>query len=294
MSVSLVLEALEATTAGSGPEELAELSPLVVRAAWFALGFTVVLALGWLVVEPLVGRVVRGRNPNNATIQEAIRLYVRLLSVLLGAIVGVSVAGYGQFLSDSALVVAAGTLAIGVAAQTVIGSLVSGLVLVFDPEFSVGDHIVFGDHEGAVQSIRLRATRLETADGEVVTVPNTALTNDVVVRPYGRHRYRLVDHVAVDYEEDLAEAAAEVAAAAAGVDAVLDDPPPRAYVEELGDGAVVLRAHYWVSQPSPETVLEARSAYAQAVASHLEAADITVSPAQQHELSGRVAVDDPE
>ncbi|WP_353633919.1 mechanosensitive ion channel domain-containing protein [Halobacterium sp. NMX12-1] len=283
--------ALQETTVESGPEALAELSPLLVSAAWFLAGVLGVAAVGWLVVGPLVDRVVRRRNRDNPTIQDAIARYVRLLALLVGVVVGVSVAGYGQFLSDSALVVAAGTLAVGVAAQTVIGSLVSGLVLVFDPEFSVGDYIEFGDHEGAVQSIQLRATRLETADGELVTVPNTALTNEVVVRPYGRRQYRLVDRVSVDYGDDLGDAVAAVTAAAASVDAVLDDPAPQAYVEELGDDAVVVRAHYWIPRPDPEEVLAARSAYTRAVEAALAAADVTVSPAQQHELSGRVGLD---
>lgn len=279
---------------GPGPAELVELSPLVVRFAWFLLGFVVVAAIGWFVVEPSVARVVRRRNRNDPTIREAITRYVRLLAVLLAAIVGVTVAGYGQYLSDSALVVAAGTLAIGVAAQSVIGSLVSGLVLVFDPEFSVGNYIEFGDHRGTVQSIQLRATRLETPDGELVTVPNTALTTQAIVRPYGRPRHRLVDRVAVGYDADVGRAVAHVTAAAASVDGVLEDPAPNAFVEELGDDAVVVRVHYWLQRPRPADVLDARSAFARAVKARLAAADIAISPAPKHELSGRIAVDSDE
>jgi small-conductance mechanosensitive channel len=279
------------TPGESGPEEVLDLVPLLVDFAWFLLGLVVVVAVGWFVVEPLVGRVVRRRNRENPTIQEAIELYVRVLFVGLGTIVGVAVAGYGQLLGNSALIVAAGTLAVGVAAQTVLGSLVSGLVLVFDPEFSVGNYIEWGDYEGTVQSIQLRATRVETPGGDLVTVPNTELTSEVIVRPYGRERHRLTTRVAVDYEEDLADVLQYAIEAAADVDAVVDEPAPTAYVDEIGAGVVFVDVHYWLERPRPTDVLEARSAYTAAVKTRLSSEDVSVSPPSEHELGGHLTVD---
>lgn len=279
------------TPSDPGPEEVLDLVPVVVDLAWFLAGLLVVVAVGWLVVEPLVGRVVRRRNRENPTVQEAIERYVRVLFVALGAVVGVAVAGYGQFLADSALVVAAGTLAVGVAAQTVLGSLVSGLVLVFDPEFSVGNYIEWGDHEGTVQSIQLRATRVETPNGDLVTVPNTVLTSEVIVRPYGRERHRLTTRVAVDYEEDLADVLQYVTDAAEGVEDVAEDPAPRAYVDEIGDGVVFVDVYYWLERPRPADVLATRSAYTAAVKARLASESVTVSPPSEHELGGRLTVD---
>lgn len=279
------------TPSEPGPREVLDLVPLLVDFSWFLVGLVVVVAVGWFAVEPLVGRVVRRRNRENPTIQEAIERYVRLLFVALGTIVGVAVAGYGQFLGDSALVVAAGTLAVGVAAQTVLGSLVSGLVLVFDPEFSVGNYIEWGEYEGTVQSIQLRATRVETPSGDLVTVPNTVLTSEAIVRPYGRERHRLTTRVAVDYEEDLAAVLEYVTEAADIVDAVVDEPAPEAYVDEIGDGVVFVDVYYWLERPRPADVLAARSAYTAAVKARLAAEDVTVSPPSEHELGGHLTVD---
>jgi len=273
-----------------GPEELVDLLPLAVNAAWFLLGFGAVVAVGWVVAEPLVGRVVRRRNRDNPTIQEAISRYVRVLFVLAGAAVGASVAGYGRFLSDSALVVAAGTLAVGVAAQTVVGSMVSGLVLVFDPEFSVGSYVEFGEYEGTVQSIRLRATRVETPAGKLATVPNTALTSEVVVRPYRQSARRVVDRVTVGYDQTLPEVLSHAADAAAGLDGVAADPEPTAHVEELGDDGVVVGVAYWVDSPRPGELREVRSAFRAAVAARLAAEGVAVSPPPDRELGGSLVV----
>jgi small-conductance mechanosensitive channel len=110
-----------------GPEGLAAYWPVIRRGVWF-------------VVEPLIGRFVRRRNVNNPTIREAVPRYVRCPVLVVACFAAAGTAGYGRFVGDSALVLAAGTLAVGVAGRTVIGSIVSGLILVADPEINVGNY----------------------------------------------------------------------------------------------------------------------------------------------------------
>jgi small-conductance mechanosensitive channel len=293
MSVASTV-ALQTTTPtpGVGVGELADYWPVVVRGAWFLGGFLVVVLLGWFAASPLVARVVRRRNRNNPTIEEAMSRYVRLFAVVLAFFVGAGVAGYGQFISDSALVVAAGTLAVGVAGQTVIGSIVSGLVLVLDPEFNVGNYIEWADGEGTVRSITLRVTRVHTPDGELVTVPNTVLTSQAITRPYGQGRYRIVERIGLAYEADVAEALEHLLAATEGIDGVAEGPSPRVYVDEFGPDSVLVRIHYWVEDPDDRDLFAVRSAYARAVKRRLDGAGITISPASKRELEGRIAVED--
>ncbi|QLH82700.1 mechanosensitive ion channel family protein [Halosimplex pelagicum] len=279
-------------TPGVGPEELVEFAPVVVRAAWFLVGFAVVVLVGFVVVEPLVSRAVRRRNRDNPTLQDAIARYVRVLVLAVAVVVGAGVAGLANVLTSSALVVAAATLAVGVAAQTVVGSLVGGLVLVFDPEFSVGDYIEWDDGEGTVEAITLRVTRVESPDGALVTVPNTVLTSQAITRPFGRGRYRVVERVDIDYADDPERATEILESVARGLDGAADRPEPVAFVDELGDGVVRLRAHFWLDDASQPAVFEIRSAFARRVRRRFDEAGITVSPASEHELRGRIAVDD--
>ena len=283
---------LQTPTPGLGPEELEEVLPELARLAWFVGGLAVVVAIGWFLLEPAVSRFVRRRNRGNATLQEAITRYVRLLVVVLGALVGAVLAGYGRFLGDSALVVAAATLALGVAAQTVIGSLVSGLVLVHDPEFNVGNYIRWEGGEGVVQSITLRVTRVLTPDGELVTIPNTVLTGGAVRRPYGRGRYRVVEHVGIAYEADVEAALGHLQAAAVEVDAVLAEPPPAAYVDEFGSDAIAVRVHYWIRDPRKRDLFRVRSEFARGAKARLDEAGIAIAPPSKRELLGRIGVDD--
>ena len=290
MAVAAVLQ--QAPEPDPGPEELIVFWPLLVQLGWFLVGFFAVVLLARLVVQPVFARAVRRRNRNNPTLQAAVVLYFRLVVVFAGTLVGVAVAGYGGFLNDSALVISAVALAVGIAAREVIGSLVSGVALVLDPEFNVGDHIEWNGGEGVVQSIALRITRVETIDGELVTIPNTILTAQEVVRPYGRGNHRIVHEMSVSYENNLDEVVGHLTDVADETDRVLTDPSPTAYVDELGDGEVSIRIHYWIIDPTRRDVFAVRSAYARAVKDRLEAVGIDMAPAAERELSGEIDLND--
>lgn len=265
-------------TPGVAPDELVDFWPPIIRAAWFLGGFLLVVGVGWYVLEPTISRIIQRRNRNNPTLQEAMSRYVHLLVVLIAVLTGAGIAGFGKFLSNSALIIAAGTIAVGVAGQTVFGSIVSGLVLVVDPEFNVDNYIEWGEYEGVIESITLRVTRIQTPDGELVTIPNTALTDDAISRPYGRGRNRIVERVGIDYDADVAEALKALRDVASDVEGVLDDPEPSAYVEEFGSDAIVVRVHYWVGDPRHHDIFDIRSTYARRAKERLEDAGITVSP----------------
>lgn len=282
---------LATPTPGFGPEEVSDYWPLLRRFLWFGIGFIVVWIIGWFVVEPAIGRVVRRRNRDNPTLIEAISRYLKVAIVLVAFFIGVGFAGYGRIVSNSALIIAAVTLAIGVAGQTVIGSLVSGIVLVWDPEFGVGNFIKWGDRSGTVESITLRVTRVRTPNGELVTIPNTTLTSEVITRPYGRGRHRVVEQIGIAYEDDVDAAMDHFVEAAAMIEGVLEDPKPTAYVDEFGGDAVIIRVHYWVEDPRRRDIFRIRSTFARRVKDRFEADDLTISPPSKRELLGRIGVD---
>lgn len=277
-------------TPGFGPEVITSYAPDLARLGWFLAGVAVVVLVGWFVLAPLLGRAVRRRNRANPTIEEAVTRYFRAFVLVVAVFVGAAVAGYGEFVGNSALVLAAATLAIGVAGQRVIGSIVSGLALVFDPEFNVGNYIEWSDGEGVIKSITLRVTRVETPDGELVTVPNTTLTDRAITRPYGRGRRRVVERLGVPYEADVEAVLEELEAAAASLEGVLDDPAPGGYVDRLGGDAVEVRLHYWIEDPRRRDVFGVRSAFARAAKDRLESVDVDINPATKRDLHGDLSV----
>ncbi|QLG29185.1 mechanosensitive ion channel [Halorarum halophilum] len=263
----------------------------LTSAGWFLLAAGVVYVVGQVLVVPVAVRAVRSRNRNNPTVVDATGTYLRILLLVVAALVGVVAAGYGGILSNSAVVVAAATLVLGIAGQELIGSLVSGLFLVTDPEFNVGDWVSWPDGEGRIERVGFRVTRVRTAANEIITVPNTALTTDSIVRPYGHGRVRASEEVFVAYDDDIAAARRTLADVAASVDGVLSSPAPETRVAELGDDAVTVAVDYWIEDPTAKGVVTARSAVRARAVSRLEAEGVTLAPPAGRELDGRLTVD---
>lgn len=291
---ALSLVVIQTTTPGSGvgPDELIDYWPALVRAGWFLAGFLAIILLSRILIEPTLTRIIRRRNRNNPRLRDAISLYLRVFIILVAIFVGAGVAGYGRFLSNSALVIGATTLAVGVAGQEVIGSLISGTALVFDPELNVGNYIEWDDGEGTIQSITLRVTRVKTPDGELVTIPNIVLTSQAVTRPFGRGNYRVVEQIGLAYDDDVDDAMQLLEETAVGLDGILTDPAPDVYVDELGDDAVIVRVHYWIQDPNRREIFSIRSAYARAIKTRLDEAGLTISPPSERDLQGRIEIDE--
>lgn len=84
-----------------------------------------------------------------------------------------------------------GGIAIGLAAQNILGDLFASLSIVFDKPFEIGDFIISGDYMGTVERIGLKTTRLRSLSGEQVVISNTDLLTSRV-RNYKRMAERRV------------------------------------------------------------------------------------------------------
>jgi small-conductance mechanosensitive channel len=257
---------------------------------WFLVGVVGIYLFGTVVVVPFVTRVVRSRNRNNPTIESATRTYLRVVIVGFAILTGIIAAGYGRLLSDSAIVIAAITFAFGIAGQQVFGSLISGMFLVADPDFNVGDWIEWPDGQGTVEAVDFRVTRVRTPDNETVSVPNTELTSNALTRPYGRDRYRITEQVDVAYYEDTERALLELRELAVDHEAALVEPEPTTRIVEFGENAITIEAAFWIDDPGNEDIVTVRSNFRRRVKRHFDAEGITLAPPSAQLLSGEVAV----
>ncbi|WP_425604226.1 mechanosensitive ion channel family protein [Halobellus salinisoli] len=257
----------------------------------FAVAAAVTYSLGRIVAVPLIVRVVAARNRNNPTITSATRTYVHVLVLVLAGLVGIAGAGLWSLLTNLSIVIAALTLVVGAASQDVVGSLTSGLFLVSDPDFNVGDWIAWPGGEGFVEEIDFRVTRVRTLNNETITVPNTELTANALTRPYGRDRYRAVESFEIGYDDDIELALRELVEVARDDDRVLADPSPTATLEELGPGSVRIRAEFWIDDPMDADLVTLRSDFRRRVKARFDEIDVTLGPPAGRELSGSVSVD---
>lgn len=261
------------------------------RLTLFVSSFLAVYLLGRILVLPPVTKVVQLRNENNPTLINAVKLYVRVVFAIVAVPIAVAAAGLGGYLSGSAIIVAAGTLAVGVAGQDVISNLVSGVFLVLNGNFNVGDYIRWSDRGGTVVKIGLRTTRVRTPNNEIVTVPNNDLSTRPVTHPFDGVRYRVEEPITVAYDEDIPQVTEILREAAIEDDRILAKPTPAVHVDRLGDTAVELMVRFWVVDPAQTDILAIRTTFASRAKDRLAAAGVAVAPANPQDISGNLTVE---
>jgi MscS family membrane protein len=104
---------------------------------------------------------------------------VRVLVVFTGfAIVihGITGLNFGPIIASLGI----GGAAIALAAKDSIGNFLGSITIVFDKPFTVGDRIVIDSHDGVVEQVGFRSTKLRTPDGHLVTIPNEKVINTTI------------------------------------------------------------------------------------------------------------------
>lgn len=137
------------------------------------------------------------------------------------------------------------SLAIGFAFKDILQNFLAGILILWRRPFHVGDQICTRQHEGTVQEINVRATLLETYDGERVVVPNADVyTNTILVRTaYDKRRMKFV--VGIGYPDSIEVARATIHRVLGETEGVLDNPAPWVYVSELAPSSVNFTIYFW-------------------------------------------------
>lgn len=147
----------------------------------------------------------------------------------------------------SVLVGAAGilTVAIGFASQTSASNLISGLFLIAERPFAVGDTIKVAAFTGEVLAIDLLSIKLRTFDNLYVRIPNEQMIKTEVVN-LTKFPIRRVDiAVGVAYREDLDAVKAVLLRVADRHPLCLEEPRPIVHFVGFGESSVDLKLLVW-------------------------------------------------
>ena len=225
-----------------------------------------VLVLGWygskLLVRLLSRRVSRRfRRPSvSRAVLRSIRVVVMFFVILTAA------AFLGVGLSNILLSVTVLTAAIGVVIAPILGGFVSGLFVLSDQSYEIGDLIEIVDlsegTRGFVEDITFQYTKIFTLDNTSVVIPNdTIRERDVINYSAEDPRTRLSLDILVSYESNIALARELIERAAREVDPVITGGPnirigsarypaaPTCYINEFADNGVLMTLRYWVKEP---------------------------------------------
>lgn len=196
---------------------------------------------------------------------------------------------FTSFLKATEAIVAGATIAIGFASKDVLGNFVSGIFIVVDPKFNIGDWIRWNGKEGVIEDISFRVTRVHTFNNELISVPNSELTANAVTNPVAKEHLRVTYVFGVSYDCDLEEAKSIVVEEAMNHPEVLDRPRASVFLQELGPSAVLLESRFWIRHPARTDLTRVRSEYIQSVKERLDAAGIEM-PYPSQQITGSLEV----
>jgi small-conductance mechanosensitive channel len=188
----------------------------------------------------------------------------------IGAFFALSTLG----LNLSSLAVFAGALGVGVGLglQGVVKEFVSGLVLIFDNVFNIGDYVELpgsGGISGLVAEIGPRATRIRTTDAVDILVPNSKLIEERFVNwTLHGHTRRIHIPFSVAYGADKTRVRDAVLAAAKGVSFSLPDEGNRraqVWLVGFGDSALNFELLVWPTLEAVKRPAAMQAAYTWAV-----------------------------
>ncbi|QGA82377.1 mechanosensitive ion channel family protein [Halomicrobium sp. LC1Hm] len=234
------------------------------QALTFVVVFLVIYLFGRAVILPVVNRALKSRDLD-AHARKPLKKIVSIAVVFVGISVAFGMADYGDFLQSLATVAAAATLAIGFAMQDVLSNFVAGIFIFTDKPFRIGDWIEWDGNAGVVEDISLRVTRVRTFDNELLTVPNSQLTDGVIKNPVAKEQLRLKFVFGIGYDDDIDRATEIILEEADEHEGILADPEPSVRLIELGDSSVGLQSRIWIANPSRADFVKIRGEYVKAV-----------------------------
>lgn len=230
-----------------------------------------VLCGGWMLGRlgrRLAQRTATGRvSPQLAMVGQRVVYWSILLVALATALRQV---GFDL----SVLLGAAGVLsvAVGFASQTSASNLISGLFLLGERPFVVGDTIRINQTTGQVMSIDLLSVKLRTFDNLLVRVPNEALFKTEITN-LTHYKIRRMDlRLPVPYGTDIGQIRQIVTAVAESLPGVLDEPAPNVIFDGISDSGFTVLITAWGAVTDFH---EARTAFSEAVFTRLLTSGIT-------------------
>jgi MscS family membrane protein len=230
--------------------------PVLTRQTLDKLYFTIFVLLAAIILWKLLDYLVlwykdlAEKSGQTFTDKEAaLRLSQRagkILVIFIGIILVLD--NYGVNVSALVATLGIGGLAITLAAQDTFSNMISGIMILVDEPFRIGDHIEIKglDIWGEVVDVGLRSTRLRTTDNRMVIVPNVNITkNQVINNTHPDPRFRMQVDVVVDNGENRDFVREVISRAVLSVEGVLADKPVDILLLEFNDLVTTMRVRWW-------------------------------------------------
>lgn len=143
-------------------------------------------------------------------------------------------------------------IAVGFAAKDTLANLFSGVFIMADAPYKVGDYVVLDSGErGQITHIGIRSTRMLTRDDVEITIPNSVMGNTKIINesggPHEKSRCRVP--VGVSYNSDIDLVKSVLMEVARNEATICTDPEPRVRFRRFSGSALDFELLVWIDKP---------------------------------------------
>lgn len=235
------------------------LASIVERLPYILAGF-VVLILFWLlskVIKKLFW-TASGKTRLDSRLRILFSRLIVVFMVVMGIFTALTIIIPGFTFGSLITGLGFTTFVIGFATKDILNNLLSGVLILWQQPFRIGDYIFVGNNQGKVEYIGVRATKLRKDDGEAVLIPNGDMySSALTIRSAGAER-RMLLKISIDYNAEIPKAKEIISSVMQKSEGVVAEPKPKVVVTDLTGDGVNLSIYFWINtdKNSPQNVFD--------------------------------------
>ena len=193
---------------------------------FIALGLTSIISR---IIDAVISEVILPISEKSETsfdnhLIPVIQKAVRAIIWSLGLVIGLDNIGFDITAMIAGLGI--GGLALALAAQDSVKNIFAGIMIFLDKPFKIKDRIKIDGHDGVVEEVGLRSTRIRTLEGRIVTIPNCTFTDNSVINVTSQPALKVKINLGLTYdtnEDDMQKAINILQDIVKNQDAITDD-----------------------------------------------------------------------
>lgn len=217
----------------------------------------VTIALAWafmrlvdILFDWWMQRLIKTGQKETTVLLQPVRKILKILIAIFAALMWLDNIGFDVNTLLAGLGV--GGIAVALAAQDTLKNFLGSIMILLDKPYQIGQRIVVKGHDGVVEDIGLRSTKLRLLTGHQTAIPNEEMARTDIENIGRRPHIRRLTNIAIPYDTPVAK----VEKAVQIINDILEnhegmDPelPPRVYFNEFNRDSLNIIILYWYHPP---------------------------------------------
>lgn len=216
------------------------------RLAWNASKFALILLLTYIIgnlVSKVLNWLLERKVNLPALAEQLISRTIKNVILLIGFAIALTALEID--VTPIAAAIGATGLVVGLALQGTLSNFASGLMILINRPFDVGNVVTAAGITGTVDEMNLVSTKFRTFDNQTIYVPNNEIWENVITNITANTKRRVDLDFAIGFGDDFEQAEQIIRDVAESHELVYAEPPPEVVMHELGESSVNVVCRSW-------------------------------------------------